>query len=180
MARNPYAGSGGGSDPYTNGTGHGGPATGTAPGTDDYDPYGERYGTPPITTATAARDRRAARAGGYGNFYENSNGSSSSGLPLQSNAQPTQPEGYGSGTGEETIPGRSPRRHGAGGSGQSRRYRQELGAESSEGSRSRGPEYRRGAERQDQNESRSTDDVLVSRTRRNGISGGDGTRQIEG
>lgn len=178
MARNPYAGVGGGSDPYVNGDSYGTSTTNATSGADDYDPYGERYGTPPIPATSSARDRRGVRAGGYGGFYENSNGSAPALLPAIQQVQ--QPDGYGSGLENEPVPVRSPRR--AGGSDQARRYRQDPGdAESSEGSR--GPEYReyrRAQERQYQNGGETSGDLAVGRSRGNGRGGGDGTRQIEG
>ena len=176
MARNPYAGLGGDSDPYTNGNGYGASLSITASSTDDYDPYGERYGTPPIASANTGRDRRAARTGGYGSFYANSNGSNSSAQAVQPDIPPArQREGYGGTAGEERVPVRSPRR--PAGSDQSARYRQDRGdVESSEGSR--GPEYRRGGGREYRNGSGVSND-LVGRSRGNGTQGGDGTRQIE-
>src|SRR5579871_4758462 len=102
MARNPYSGVGSGSDPYVNGNGRGTLTTNSTSGTDDYDPYGERYGTPPIPAASYTRDRRGVRAGGYGGFYENSNGSTPAVLPTAQQVQ--QPEGYGSGSGSEPVP----------------------------------------------------------------------------
>lgn len=175
MARNPYAGTGGGSDPYTNGNSYGIPTTNTASRADDYDPYGDRYGTPPIPATSSARDRRGVRAGGYGGFYENSNGSAPAVQPAPQQAP--QQDGYSSGPSSEPVPVRSPRRNA--GSDQARRYRQERGdAESSEGSR--GPEFRRVAERHYQNGSAASGDVVVGRSRGNGRGGGDGTRQIEG
>jgi len=174
MARNPYAGMRGDADPYTNGNPYAASSTAPVPGTDDYDPYGERYGTPPITSASASRDRRAARAGGYGGFYENSNGSSSSALGVQpAPPQAQMLEGYGRGRGEEPPPMRSSRR--PAGLEPVRTYMEE--ADSSEGSR--GPEYRRGVERQYQNGG-IRNDSASSRNRSNGRGGGDGTRQIEG
>src|SRR5271156_6308344 len=99
MARNPYAGVGGGSDPYLNGNSYGTSTTNAGSSVDDYDPYGDRYGTPPIPATSSARDRRGVRAGGYGSFYENSNGS----VPaVQSAAQQNlQQDGYSSGAGSE-------------------------------------------------------------------------------
>src|SRR5450432_2719210 len=152
MARNPYAGLGGGSDPYTNGNGYGSSATSTPSITDDYDPYGERYGTPPIAAAASTqRDRRGARAGGYGGFYENSNGSAPTARPVaqqpQQPQQPQQHERYGGEGMDQPLPVRSPRRRG--GSDQSRGYRERTDAEPSESNR--GPDYRRGGDRRYQN-----------------------------
>lgn len=89
MAQNPYAGFNASADPYTQGESLAAtpnPPRERSPGatsnTDDYDPYGDRYGTPPLGTPppsqNANRERRAAppgpgpRAGGYGGFYANS------------------------------------------------------------------------------------------------------------
>src|SRR5271169_1293688 len=102
MARNPYAGVGGGSDPYTNGNSYGTSTTNANSGADDYDPYGDRYGTPPIPATNSARDRRGVRAGGYGGFYETNNGSAPA---VQSTAQQAQQQdGYSSGPSSEPVP----------------------------------------------------------------------------
>lgn len=90
MAQNPYAGFNASADPYTQGdslTASSNPPRERSPGattsTDDYDPYGDRYGTPPLGTPPAPsqganREQRrpgtgpgAPRTGGYGGFYAN-------------------------------------------------------------------------------------------------------------
>lgn len=93
MAQNPYAGFNASADPYTQSSeslaATSNPPRERSPGAtssiDDYDPYGDRYGTPPLGTPppqsssqqNGNRDRRAAppgpgRTGGYGGFYANS------------------------------------------------------------------------------------------------------------
>jgi len=181
MSRNPYADVGAGADPYVNGNGY----RAHAPATDDYDPYGERYGTPPTGASNATRDRRAGgsggrgggrgdgRAGGYGGFYENSNGSAPAVQAVAGNAE------YGNdGYGEDPAPPRSPRRN-ATSANNNRRQRQEYG---NAGSEDRNPsfEYRRGGERQYTNGNGLGNELVVGRNRGNARSGGDGTRQIEG
>ncbi|OBT53382.1 hypothetical protein VE04_05347 [Pseudogymnoascus sp. 24MN13] len=94
MAQNPYAGFNASADPYTQSSDSLAAATpnpprerspGATPSTDDYDPYGDRYGTPPLGTpppqqaANREQQRRAprpppgrGRTGGYGGFYAQS------------------------------------------------------------------------------------------------------------
>lgn len=104
MAQNPYAGFNASADPYTNGDGLAAspnPPQSRSPGgtssTDDYDPYGDRYGTAPIATSNSSsnslsnpnRERRAGpRAGGDGGFYANNNGSAPS---INSSPKPSYP-----------------------------------------------------------------------------------------
>ncbi len=176
MARNPYVGLGSGADLYTNGNGYGTSTTISAGGTDEYDPYGDRYGTPPIAAANTGRDRRAARTGGYGGFYENSNGSSPA---AQSTGRREQSDGYGTSPGDGPLPVRSPRRPGGPDQSTGRGYRQDRGDADSSGG-SRGAEYRRGADRQYQNGGEAGNDSAMGRSRGVPRGGGDGTRQIEG
>lgn len=182
MARNPYAGLGTARDPYTNGY-----ATSDAPPStaDDYDPYGERYNTPPIPSTSAARDRKGTRTGGYGGF-ENNNESV---VTPQQIPQPTPPDGqsaYGSRPIEDLPPTRSPRRErlAAVEPGPGRRYREERSqGGSADNGRSRNAEPRRPAERfNPRGIGSSGGDPTVGRSRPNGrnIGVGDGTRQIEG
>lgn len=92
MAQNPYAGFNASADPYTKSSDSlaatPNPPRERSPGatssTDEYDPYGDRYGTPPLgtpspsQTANREQQRRApqppaqGRAGGYGGFYAQS------------------------------------------------------------------------------------------------------------
>ncbi|KAI9746344.1 MAG: hypothetical protein M1818_000056 [Claussenomyces sp. TS43310] len=180
MARNPYARLGDeAGDPYTNGyeTSH------TTPSTDDYDPYGERYNTPPLPPASPARDRRGGRTGGYGGFESNNNQYAP---PVQQTTQPTPPEGhdrYGSRSLDDPPPTRSPRRPAAVESGAARRYREERSqGGSGDSSRSRGADStRRHAERLNTKGDGHSNGLPVSRNRGNGsaVGSGDGTRQIE-
>ncbi|KFY48382.1 hypothetical protein V495_01387 [Pseudogymnoascus sp. VKM F-4514 (FW-929)] len=64
MAQNPYAGFNASADPYTAGdtlaASSPNPSRDRSPGatstnTDDYDPYGDRYGTPPLGTPPLPR-----------------------------------------------------------------------------------------------------------------------------
>jgi hypothetical protein len=172
MSRNPYSGLGANTDINSNGNSYG--ASTASPATDDYDPYGERYGTPPIGSVIGGR--RGGRTGGYGGFYENSNGSATI---SQQSQQSERYDGYGSRTSEESALVRSSRRPGGSGPNNARRIRQDHGdADSSEGSR--GPEYRRGGERSRQNDDGANAGVALSLSGENGGGGGDGTRQIDG
>lgn len=176
MAHNPYAGPGSGADPYSNNNGYGTSTTISAGGTDDYDPYGDRYGTPPIAASSAGRDRRAARTGGYGGFYENSNGSSPA---VQSSGRREQSDGYGTSPGDGPLPVRSPRRPAISDQSTGRGYRQDRGDADPSGG-SRGAEQRRGIDHQYQNGGLAGNGGATGRTRGVPRGGGDGTRQIEG
>lgn len=172
MARNPYAGVGASTDPYANGS---------APflATDDYDPYGERYGTPPIPSASSSRERRQGRTGGYGGFYENSGGAPPAVQPVAQQMQ--SQDGYRSRTPEDPVPFQSPRRAMGGDQNNARRFREDRpDAEPIDAARNR--DYRRGAERMYSNGNGSAGELVVGRSRGNGRIGnvGDGTRQIEG
>jgi hypothetical protein len=166
MSRIPYSGLSANTDPNLNSNSY-----------DDYDPYGERYGTPPIGGATSGR-RGGMRAGGYGGFYENSNGSASVLQPIsQPSQQPERYDGYSGGASEESAPAQSARWLGGPNSNNVRRIRPDgRDTDSSEGSR--GPEYR-GAEPSRQNDGTAGNDVALGRGT-NGKVGGDGTRQIDG
>jgi hypothetical protein len=184
MSRNPYANSSAGADPYTNGNGYGAPAQAPATSaTDDYDPYGDRYGTPPIPSSGGGRDRRAGRSGGYGGFYDG-NGSSPG---VQTTAQQPQPQNDYGRAADEPAPMRSPRRPAAVDPAAGRRYRPDRGDGGGSGDSGRGAEYRRGAERLNPNATPTmSNEGMTSRNRTNGrtggtsVTGGDGTRQIEG
>lgn len=179
MSRNPYASSSATADPYTNGNGY--RVATQAPSStanDDYDPYGDRYGTPPIPSTSAARDRRAGRTGGYGGFFD-SNGTAPSARSVSPQPQPQND--YGRAVDE---PGqmRSPRRPAAVEPAGNRRYRTERGDDGGSADTSRSPDYRRGGERLNPSgPSVANNELMASRNRSNGRAvGGDGTRQIEG
>lgn len=176
MARNPYAGLSAGPDPYTNGSSYGAPSV--ASSTEEYDPYGDRYGTPPISTASSSRDRRggAGRTGGYGGFYDDSNGSAPAVQPAAQ--QQDRFDGYGQRSEDEPPARASPnRRPYASERNNARGYREDRSDADSD--RSRGPDYRRGGERFISNGNGSSE-VAVGRSRGAVRGGGDGTRQIEG
>lgn len=175
MAGNPYAAYNTANDPYTNGNNYG--AAESTP-TDDYDPYGDRYGTPPVP---AARDaRRAARTGGYGGFVEDNVIST----PLARSEQPSRQDGLGSQADELPTPMRSPRRPAAMNGDTVRSYRSQRSQGSIDGGSRTAPTYGRPQDRLAPNGNGLTDEYMSTsapRIRNNGVySGGDGTRQIEG
>jgi hypothetical protein len=214
MASNPYAGLNANSDPYTNGDGIGATLAGpisvpdrnpaSSPSSDDYDPYGERYGTPPISAASSvsARERRGARTGGYGGFYANGSGNNGSGTnmnvqaPRRSNESEERRDAYG-GTNvgarlrDDGAPPRSQRRPSAANEGPVERERR-LGGRNEASTLppdfGAGRDFRRpsaGPDRGYSNQSNGYNNAQRSeRAKPIGISaaagGGDGTRQIEG
>lgn len=161
MARNPYSGVGN-ADPYTNGNGYGGLGGTSRSNEGEYDPYGERYGSPPTTNGE--RDRRPARNGAYGGF-----GDPPPAVQPVTSRQP--PGGYSYDTynsrPEEPAPPRSPRRVRMPES----RMRQDGGYGDTN--------TRRRGERQYTN---GDDDgnALVSNRNRGATRGGSGARQIGG
>lgn len=181
MARNPYAGLSTATDLYTNGNGYAEPEPAPAA---DYDPYGERYGTPPIPAARDVR-RAPARTDGYGGFGDESNGPSPAVRPQE---QYSRQEGYGQRVVvDQPAPTRSPRRPAAIDGANARSYRSQR-SEGSADSGNRGPpSYGRPSERLNPNGNASSIENVTPpapRNRGNGIygrsGGGDGTRQIEG
>jgi len=175
MARNPYSGLSANTDPYTNGNSSYGAST-TSSITEEYDPYGDRYGTPPISSSSS-RERRGGRTGGYGGFYEDSNRPAPAVPPAAQ--QQDRFDGYGQRSEEEPIARSSPnRRPYVSGRSNARNYIQDRSDADSEGSR--GPEYRRGGERRVANGNSHSNDLAVDRSRGVPGGGGDGTRQIEG
>lgn len=182
MARNPYAGLSASSDPYTNGGSYGTSPVSSAslaPSTEEYDPYGDRYGTPPISNASSSRERRGGggRTGGYGGFYEDDRGSAPAVQPAAQ--QQDRFDGYGQRSEDEPPVRVSPNRRAyAAERGNARGYRDDRSDGDSE--RSRGPEYRRGGERSNNTNGNGAGDLPVGRSRGAARGGGDGTRQIEG
>jgi hypothetical protein len=181
MARNPYAGLGASTDPYTNGNGYGAPAPSRT--SEDYDPYGDVYGTPLTPSTSADRERPAGRSGGYGGFYDSGSGPAPAVQPAPQ--QQDRYDGYGRQSEDEPPPPRaSPnRRPMISERSSARGYRQDRSDTDLEGSRSsRAPEYRRGGgERAFSSTNGSSNDAIIPRIRGDlGRGGGDGTRQIDG
>lgn len=189
MARNPYAGLGG-ADPYTNGNGYGAPTRSGS--NDDYD-----------ARTPSSGSSRPARSGGYGGFFEGSNGAAPAVQPVasrpsqdsvrtrpsQDSARPRPSQdsgrgeyGYGARTPVEQAPPRSPRRPRMpdGPSSSDRRRRPDGSGDSGRA------DYRRGPERQyTSGGSGGQGDMMAPRSRmagnrNNAGTGGDGTKQIEG
>lgn len=169
MARNPYAGVGN-ADPYTNGNGYGGLNAARSPGrrsNEDYDPYGDRYGSPP--NSRDERDRRPARNGGYAGFGGPANGSAPAVQPVASRqaAGGYGYDGYNSRP-DEQAPPRSPRRPRV----PDPRPRQDGGY----GDPGRMPDARRRGDRQYVNGNDGGNTMASNRNR----GATRGTRQIEG
>jgi hypothetical protein len=185
MARNPYASFNASADPYTNGDGLGAPSSqppsrspAATPSTDEYDPYGDRYGAPPINTSSSRERRPGPRAGGYGGFNPNSNGSGPGvQAPPQQLQQQDGRDPY-SNRSRENSGARSQRRP----SEESRRFRNEVDGNMPPPEMPATRNFTRPntGERTYSGNNGMNNNSSRDRTQGTSRNGGDGTRQIEG